>query len=76
MKREVSPHDSVSQVGGRRDYSSDDSMVYVKRTKEVTSERGGSPSPDRRKNLAAGAIAGIGAAELLRNHKKVSPFQI
>jgi hypothetical protein len=71
MRREVSPHDSVSQVGGRRDYSSDDSMVYVKRTKEVTSERGGSPSPDRRKNLAAGALAGIGAAELLRNHKKV-----
>lgn len=70
MKREVSPHDSVSQVGGRgrRDYSSDDSMVYVKRTKEVDVSR--SPSPDRRKNLAAGAIAGIGAAELLRNHKK------
>lgn len=70
MKREVSPHDSVSQVGGRRDYSSDDSMVYVKRTRETTDERGGSPSPDRRKNMAAGAIAGIGAAELLRNHKK------
>lgn len=68
MKREVSPHDSVSQVGGRRDYSSDDSMVYVKRTKEV--ETNGDASPDRRKNLAAGAIAGIGAAELLRNHKK------
>jgi hypothetical protein len=73
MRRDISPHDSVSQVGGRRshrdrDYSSDDSMVYVKRTREVDVSR--SPSPDRRKNLAAGAIAGIGAAELLRNHKK------
>ena len=72
MRREVSPHDSVSQVGRRQSrrgsYSSDDSMVYVKRTKEGYSS--GEGSPDRKKNLAAGVIAGIGAAELLRNHKK------
>ncbi|EXJ88703.1 hypothetical protein A1O1_05635 [Capronia coronata CBS 617.96] len=62
-RRSVSPHDSVSQRG--RDYSSDDSMVYVR--KETREE---SPSPDRRKRLAAGVVAGVGAAELLRNHKK------
>lgn len=64
-RRSVSPHDSVSQRG--RDYSSDDSMVYVR--KEVR-EDSREASPDRRKNLAAGVVAGIGAAELLRNHKK------
>lgn len=64
-RRSVSPHDSVSQRG--RDYSSDDSMVYVR--KEVR-EESRDASPDRRKNLAAGVAAGIGAAELLRNHKK------
>lgn len=62
-RRSVSPHDSVSQRG--RDYSSDDSMVYVR--KETREE---SPSPDRRKSLAAGVVAGVGAAELLRNHRK------
>lgn len=64
-RRSVSPHDSVSQRG--RDYSSDDSMVYVR--KEVR-EESREASPDRRKNLAAGVAAGVGAAELLRNHKK------
>ncbi|KAL2416454.1 hypothetical protein ABEF95_016197 [Exophiala dermatitidis] len=63
-RRSVSPHDSVSQRG--RDYSSDDSIVYVR--KETREEA--SPSPDRRKSLAAGVVAGVGAAELLRNHKK------
>ncbi|OAG34535.1 hypothetical protein AYO21_11317 [Fonsecaea monophora] len=62
-RRSVSPHDSVSQRG--RDYSSDDSMVYVR--KETREE---SPSPDRKRGLAAGVLAGVGAAELLRNHKK------
>ena len=73
MRREVSPHDSVSQVGGRQrrgSYDSDDSMVYVRRTREY--EEGGSrdSSPHQKRNLAAGVVAGIGAAELLRNHKK------
>ncbi|EXJ56489.1 hypothetical protein A1O7_06833 [Cladophialophora yegresii CBS 114405] len=62
-RRSVSPHDSVSQRG--RDYSSDDSMVYVR--KEVREE---SASPDRKRGLAAGVLAGVGAAELLRNHKR------
>ena len=61
-RRSVSPHDSVSQRG--RDYSSDDSMVYVR--KETREE---SHSPDRKRGLAAGVLAGVGAAELLRNHK-------
>lgn len=64
--RSVSPHDSVSQRGGRDDYSSDDSMVYVR--KEVREDD--SPSPHRRRDLAAGVVAGVGAAELLRHHKK------
>lgn len=69
-RREVSPGDSISQAGRRRkgSYSSDDSMVYVRRVREGYDSR--SPSPDRKKNLAAGVIAGVGAAELLRNHHK------
>jgi hypothetical protein len=51
----------------KRDYSSDDSMVYVKK-REVREDRGG--SPHRRRHLAEGAIAGLGAAELLRHHQK------
>ena len=60
--RTISPHDSVS----RRDYSSDDSMVYIK--KEVREERGG--SPHHRRHIAEGALAGIGAAEIIRHHRK------
>ncbi|RMZ83511.1 hypothetical protein DV737_g1620, partial [Chaetothyriales sp. CBS 132003] len=72
MRREVSPNDSVSQVGrrGRRNsYSSDDSIVYVKRTKEeyVSDDDG---SRRRQRSLAAGALAGVGAAEILRSHSK------
>ena len=66
-RRSVSPHDSVSQRGRDRDYSSDDSMVYVR--KETTT-RDESVSPDRKRGLAAGVLAGVGAAELLRNHKR------
>ncbi|RMZ79442.1 hypothetical protein DV738_g3344, partial [Chaetothyriales sp. CBS 135597] len=71
MRRELSPDDSVSQAGRRsrrNSYSSDDSIVYVKRTKEEYDS-----DDDRsrhRKNLAAGAIAGVGAAEILRSHSK------
>lgn len=60
--RTVSPHDSIS----RRDYSSDDSIVYIK--KEVREERGSSPR--HRRHLAEGAVAGLGAAELIRHHRK------
>ena len=77
--RELSPHDSVSQVGHRershgrdrdrdRDYESDDSMVYVR--KEVKEEGySRDESPNHRRHIAEGVIAGVGAAELLRHHR-------
>jgi hypothetical protein len=73
--REVSPHDSVSQVGRRershhreRDDESDDSMVYVrKETREEDYSR--DESPNHRRHIAEGVIAGVGAAELLRHHR-------
>jgi len=71
--REVSPGESVSQVGRRRgrerDYSSDDSMVYVRRETRDAGYGSRSVSPEHRKHLAEGAIAGLGAAELLRHHR-------
>ncbi|KAL8692217.1 MAG: hypothetical protein Q9218_002717 [Villophora microphyllina] len=71
-RREVSPGDSVSQIGRRRnrdrDYSSDDSMVYVR--KETRETYGRDESPHHRRHLAEGAIAGLGAAEILRHHKE------
>ena len=74
-EREVSPHDSVSQVGRRdrsrhrdRDDESDDSMVYVrKETREEDYSR--DESPNHRRHIAEGVIAGVGAAELLRHHR-------
>lgn len=67
FRREVSPHDSVSQVGRRnRGYSSDDSMVYVR--KETRDGYDSDGSDHRGRDLAAGALAGIGAAELIRKH--------
>lgn len=77
-RREVSPGDSVSQVGlaarrrshsrGRSRYSdSDESMVYVRKEVKESSRSG---SPNHRRHLAEGALAGFGAAELLRHHKK------
>ncbi len=83
-RREVSPGDSVSQVGmrrrsrsrsrGRSRYSdSDESMVYVrKETRETKETSSRSESPNHRRHLAEGALAGFGAAELLRHHKKSS----
>ncbi|KAL9124360.1 MAG: hypothetical protein Q9217_006304 [Psora testacea] len=72
-ERDVSPGDSISQVGvrDRRRYSSDDSYDYVERreTREGYGSDEGSPHHHRR-HLAEGAIAGIGAAELLRHHRK------
>lgn len=67
----VSPGDSVSQVGRRnkRD-SSDDSIVYVRKEK-ITETYGSDDEDDHRgRNLAAGALAGVAAAELIRNHKQ------
>ncbi|GAB1218366.1 hypothetical protein ATERTT37_007620 [Aspergillus terreus] len=68
LRRELSPGDSVSQATRRRDdqdYSSDDSMVYIrKETREYEDH------PHHRRHMAEGALVGIGAAELLRNHKK------
>ena len=81
--RDVSPHDSVSQLGaarrprsrGRSRHSdSDESLVYVrKEVKEGKDRRGSSSrseSPGHRRHLAEGALAGFGAAELMRHHKK------
>ncbi|KAL8805069.1 MAG: hypothetical protein Q9182_002159 [Xanthomendoza sp. 2 TL-2023] len=71
-RREVSPGDSVSQIGRRRDrdrdYSSDDDMVYIR--KETRDTYGRDESPHRKRHLAEGAIAGLGAAELIRHHKE------
>ena len=67
-QRDVSPGDSISQHGRDRDYSSDDSMVYVR--KETRDTYGRDESPHHRRHLAEGAIAGLGAAEILRHHRK------
>lgn len=67
-RRELSPGDSISQVSRRRDdqgYSSDDSMVYVR--KET---RDYDDNPHRRHHLAGGALVGVGAAEYLRGRRK------
>lgn len=67
-RRELSPGDSVSQVSRRRDdqgYSSDDSMVYIR--KET---RDYDDNPHRRHHLAGGALVGVGAAEYLRGRRK------
>ncbi|KAL1861117.1 hypothetical protein Plec18170_001632 [Paecilomyces lecythidis] len=66
-RRELSPEDSISERERDRrdrDYSSDDSMVYVRKE---TREYDGSP---HRRHLAEGALLGVGAAELLRHHNK------
>ena len=46
-------------------YSSDDSMVYVKRN--ATEERDCNPSTSR--HVAKGSTAALGAAELFRHHR-------
>ncbi|KAK5101378.1 hypothetical protein LTS08_004985 [Lithohypha guttulata] len=71
LRRPISPHDSISQVGRRgrdRGYESDDSMVYVR--KEKIEDYGSSDDEHRGRDLAAGALAGVGAAELIRNHNR------
>jgi len=59
-KTEIRPRDSASN------YSSDDSYEYVRREKIVGDDR----DNHHRRHLAEGAIAGIGAAEILRHHRK------
>lgn len=65
-RRDVSPGDSISQH--ERDYSSDEDMVYIRKETRETYGRDG--SPHHKRHLAEGAIAGLGAAELLRHHRK------
>lgn len=68
-ERDVSPGDSISQYGRdrRRDYESDSSYEYIKReTREDYSDE----EPRHRRHLAEGAAVGLGAAELLRHHRK------
>ncbi|KAK4992922.1 hypothetical protein LTR50_000828 [Elasticomyces elasticus] len=66
-RRDVRPRDSASQYGG---YSSDDSYEYVRKEK-ITEEggRGRDVSPLHKRHLAEGALAGLGAAELVRHHR-------
>ena len=61
-RTEIRPKDSASN------YSSDDSYEYVR--KERTYEDDRDHSPHHKRHLAEGAIAGIGAAEILRHHRK------
>ncbi|KAK2762672.1 hypothetical protein FQN54_000846 [Arachnomyces sp. PD_36] len=70
FRREVSPHDSISQVSrGRRDYdySSDDSMVYIRKETRYDDR---DESPHYRRHLAEGALVGVGAAELMRRRSR------
>ena len=70
-RRELSPGDSISQASRRRsdrdqDYSSDDSMVYIrKETRDYDGEH-----HHHKRHLAEGALVGVGAAELIRSHRK------
>ncbi|KAJ5218374.1 uncharacterized protein N7498_000473 [Penicillium cinerascens] len=70
-RRELSPGDSISQASRRRgdrdDYSSDDSMVYVRKetTRDYDDEH-----PHHNRHLVEGALVGVGAAELLRSRSK------
>ncbi|OQD71689.1 hypothetical protein PENPOL_c001G02986 [Penicillium polonicum] len=70
-RRELSPNDSVSQTSRRRrgdrdqDYSSDDSMVYIRKETRDYDDH-----PHHRRHMAEGALVGAGAAELFRSHSK------
>ncbi|CAG8900883.1 unnamed protein product [Penicillium salamii] len=68
-RRELSPSDSISQTSRRRDrdqdYSSDDSMVYIR--KET---HGYEDHPHHRRHMLEGALVGAGAAELMRSRSK------
>lgn len=70
-RRELSPGDSISHSSRRRNdrddgYSSDDSMVYIrKETRDYDDDH-----PHHKLHLAEGAVIGAGAAELIRSHRK------
>ncbi|KXG54673.1 protein of unknown function DUF3824 [Penicillium griseofulvum] len=70
-RRELSPDDSISQTSRRRrgdreqDYSSDDSMVYIRKETRDYDDH-----PHHRRHMAEGALVGAGAAELFRSHSK------
>ena len=68
-ERDLSPGDSVSQYGRDRrgGYDSDSSYEYIKRE---TREEFSDDEPHHRRHLAEGAAVGLGAAELLRHHRK------
>ncbi|KAJ5140667.1 hypothetical protein N7448_004075 [Penicillium atrosanguineum] len=70
-RRELSPGDSISQAsrrhGDRDDYSSDDSMVYIR--KETTRDYD-DDHPHHKRHLAEGALVAVGAAELMRSRSK------
>ena len=68
-ERDVSPGDSISQYGRDRrgGYDSDSSYEYIKRE---TREEYSDDEPRHRRHLAEGAAVGVGAAELLRHHRK------
>ena len=67
-ERDVSPGDSISQHGRDRGrYDSDSSYEYVR--KEIRDDFSDDEHHHRR-HLAEGAAVGLGAAELLRHHRK------
>ncbi|KAJ6134389.1 hypothetical protein N7523_000711 [Penicillium sp. IBT 18751x] len=70
-RRELSPGDSISQAsrrhGDRDGYSSDDSMVYIR--KETTRDYD-DDHPHHKRHLAEGALVAVGAAELMRSRSK------
>ena len=68
-EREVSPGSSVSQRDNhhRKRYSSEDSYDYVRKEEYGYDDE---EEPRHRRHLAEGAIAGIGAAEILRHHRE------
>ena len=61
-RSEIHPKDSASN------YGSDDSYEYVR--KERTYDDDGDHSPNHRRHLAEGALAGVAAGELIRHHRK------
>lgn len=70
-RRDLSPGDSISQTSRRRGrnrdagYSSDDEYYYHEETRTYDGDH-----PHHRRHMAEGALVGVGAAELIRSHRK------
>lgn len=70
-RRDISPGDSISQTSRRRGrnrdagYSSDDEYYYHEETRTYDGDH-----PHHRRHMAEGALVGVGAAELIRSHRK------